>query len=651
MEAQEFKHLFSPMTIGKVTIPNRIVFSAHVPLYWQVNQGPNERALQYYLARLKGGVGLIILPQNAVMPMSTAGGTVAMQSDRTLPEFQALAAAVHDHGARLFGQLLHAGPRINGSLTGGTGFAPSPIQFPGGLMASEYSTPYEMEIDQIKQTVAAYANAAKRLQNAGFDGVEISSTVGAGMLLVSFLSPVSNKRTDEYGGSLENRMRIHREILEAIRNAVGPDFVVGMRLVADELVNKGLTLDDAREIAPKLEETGNINYLSVCPGVSGHVPPMYYPLGCFVHLAAGVKEVVNIPVVCHGRIIDPIQAEQILENNQADFIGMARALICDPEWPLKAREGRLDEIRKCIGCNQACIGFYQKNWPISCTLNPEAGREERMGIVPATKIKRVMVIGGGGAGLEAARVAALRGHQVTLYEKDEALGGQLNIASRIPGRLDFAEAVRYYSNQMKLLGVEVVLGTTVTPETVREKNPDAVIVATGSLEISPNIKTDGSAEVVTVREVLSEKVEVGDKAVIIAEEHHEEALGTAEFLADQGKKVEILIRTLFAGGELDATTQAIIYTRLARKGVTITPLTRVKEIKGNTVVAGHVLSGEERRIEGVDTVVYAHIGQADNALYRTLKGEIKELYDIGHCHSPRKLHDSIWDAARAARKL
>ncbi len=651
MAAQEFKHLFSPMKIGKITVPNRIVFSAHVPLYWAVNQGPGERALQYYLARVKGGVGLIILPQNAVMPMSTAGGVVAVQSDRTLPAFEALSAAVHDQGAKIFGQLLHAGPRIDGGLTGGTGFAPSPIQFPGGLMASEYSTPYEMEIDHIQQVVSAYANAAKRLQIAGFDGVEISSTVGAGMLLVSFLSPLSNRRTDQYGGSLENRMRIHREILEAVRASVGPDFVVGMRLVADELINKGLTLDDARVIAPKLEETGNIDYLSVCAGLAGHIPPMYFPLGCFVHLAVGVKEVVNIPVICHGRINDPVQAEQILENNQADFIGMARALICDPEWPKKAKEGRLDEIRKCIGCNQACLGYYQKNWPISCTLNPEAGREGRLSIVPATKIKRVMVIGGGGAGLEAARVAALRGHQVTLYEKEDALGGQLNIASRIPGRLDFAEAVRYYSNQMKLLGVEVELRTAVTPELVREKNPDAVIVATGSVEILPSIKTDQSANLVTVREVLGRKRRSGQKVVIIADEHHEEALGTAEFLADKGKKVEVLIRTLYAGGELDATTLAIVYTRLAKKGVVITPLTRIKEIRENTVVAGHVLSGDEKRIEGVDTVVYAHIGKSDNALYRALKGEIKELYDIGHCHSPRKLQDSIWDAARAARKL
>ncbi len=651
MATQEFKYLFTPMKIHNVTIPNRVVFSAHVPLYWPINQGPNERALQYFLARAKGGVGLIILGQNAVGAMSTAGGFMAIQNDRSLPAYEGLATALHDQGTKLFGQLLHAGPRIDGSLTGGTGFAPSPIQFPGGLMAPEYSTPYEMEIDHIQQVVSAYADAAKRLQSVGFDGVEISSTVGAGMLLVSFLSPLSNRRQDEYGGSLENRMKIHREILEAVRASVGPDFAVGMRLVADELINRGLTLDDARVIASKLEETGNIDYLSVCAGLSGHVPPMYFPLGCFVHLAVGVKEVVNIPVICHGRINDPIQAEQILENNQADFIGMARALICDPQWPLKAKEGRLDEIRKCIGCNQACIGYYQKNWPISCSLNPEAGREGRMGIVPATKMKRVMVIGGGGAGLEAARVAALRGHQVTLYDKEETLGGQLNIATKIPGRIDFAEAIRYYSNQMKLLGVEVVLGTTVTPAMVREKNPDAVIVATGSVEILPSIKTDQSANLVTVRKVLSEKAEVGDKVVIIADEHHEEALGTAEFLADRGKKVEVLIRTLYAGGELDATTLAIVYTRMARKGVVITPLTRVKEIRENTVIAGHVLSGEERRIEGVDTVVYAHIGKSDNALYRSLKGEIKELYDIGHCHSPRKLQDSIWDAARAARKL
>lgn len=651
MAVQEFKHLFTPMKIHNVTVPNRVVFSAHVPLYWPVHQGPNERALQYFLARARGGAGLIILGQNLVKPLSTAGGFVAVQNDRALPAYEAFCTAIHDQGTKVFGQLVHSGPRTDGALTGGTGFAPSPIQFPGGLMPSEYTIPLEMDLDDIRQVVSAYAGAAKRLQKAGFDGVEISSTVGAGMLLVSFLSPVSNRRTDEYGGSLENRMRIHREILEAVRAAVGPDFVVGMRLVADELINRGLTLDDAREIAPKLEETGDVDYLSICAGLAGHVPPMYYPLGCFVHLAVGVKEVVNLPVICHGRINDPIQAEQILENNQSDFIGMARALICDPEWPNKAREGRLDEIRKCIGCNQACIGYYQKNWPISCALNPAAGREARMVIIPAEKKKRVMVVGGGGAGLEAARVAALRGHQVTLYEQEDTLGGQLNIATKIPGRIDFGEAVRYYTNQMNHLGVEVVLGTTVTPEMVREKNPDSVIVATGSMEVYPSIKTDQGAKVATVREVLREKVDVGQNVVIIADEHHEQALGTADFLSEKGKKVEVLVRTFYAGGELDATTLAIVYTRLARKGVTITPLTRVKEITGTTVVAAHVLSRAERRIEGVDTVIYSHIGESDNALYRALKGEIKELYDIGHCHSPRKLQDSIWDAARAARKV
>ena len=639
------------MKIHNVTVPNRIVFSAHRPLYWPTSDGPNERALNYYLARIDGGVGLIVLPQNIVWPLSTAGGFVAMQNDRAMPAYEALGKAVHDHGGKLFGQLVHSGPRVNGTLAGGTGFAPSAIQLPGGMFTSEFTPPYEMDTEEIGNVVSAYAAAAKRLQTAGFDGVEISSTVGAGMLLVYFLSPVYNRRTDEYGGNLENRMRIHHEILDAVRVAVGPDFAVGIRLVADELINGGLTLDDARIIAQKLEETGHINYLSVCAGLAGHVPPMYFPLGCFVHLAVGVKEVVDLPVICHGRINDPIQAEQILENNQTDFIGMARALICDPEWPIKAKEGRLDEIRKCIGCNQACIGYYQKNWPISCTLNPAAGREASLPIIPAQKKKSVMVIGGGGAGLEAARVAALRGHQVTLYEKEDALGGQLNIASRIPGRIDFDEAVRYYTNQMKLLGVEVVLGTTVTPEMVREKNPDAVIAATGSVEISPPIKTDQNVNLVTVREVIQEKVDVGQHVVIIADEHHEQALGTADFLAEKGKKVEVLTRALYAGSDLEPYTFGNLYGRLARKGVTLTPLTRVVEITGNTVVTAYTLSGAERRIEDVDTVVYAHTGQSDNALFKALKGEIKELYDIGHCHSPRKLQDSIWDAARVARKL
>jgi len=509
-----------------------------------------------------------------------------------------------------------------------------------------------MDIDDIKQVVASYADTASRLREAGYDGAEISSTVGAGQLLVSFLNPLTNRRTDDYGGSLENRFRLHMEIINAVRKAVGHDFVVGLRLIGDMLMDGGTTLDDTRVLAAKVEGSGQVDYLAVCAGFQGHIPPMHFPLGAFVYIAAGVKDVVNLPVVCHGRINDPVQAEAILANNQADLIGMARALICDPEWPNKAREGRPDEIRKCIACIQSCAGHFLKKQPIGCTLNPEAGREKELAtIVPATVRKKVMVIGGGAAGLETARVAAMRGHQVTLYEKEKELGGQLNITARIPKREDFAEVPRYYSYQMEHLGVEVILGTMVTPEMVIQKSPDVIVVATGSLPGLYPVPGGNRSRVVWVRDVLQEKVEVGRNVVVVALEQHEQALGVAIFLADKGKKVELLTHCIYAGSELDTNTLPFMYAQLLGKGGVITPLTRVKAIEENAVVTAHTLTGVERRIEGVDTVVLAAIGKADDALYRALKGKVKELYAVGHCLAPRLLDDSIWDGARVGRLL
>ena len=652
MPEQEFKQLFSPSRIGKVELRNRIVLSSHNPAYWRINEGPNERGLDYYIARVKGGVGLVILPQNVVGPPTSADAAWALQNDAAIPAYKMLSEAIHAYGAKVFGQLMHPGVRGNVSLFGGAGLGPSSTPYPGGLAPPEHEAPHEMEIEDIGKRVDDYAAAALRLKETGYDGVEISSTVGAGGLLVGFLSPYYNKRTDEYGGSLENRMRIHFEILDAIREAVGSDFVVGVRLVSDELLDGGLTLDDAKIIAPKLEETGKVDYLSACAGIAGHIPPMYYPLGCFVHLAVGIKEVVNLPVICHGRINDPVQAEQILNDHQADFVGMARALICDPEWPNKAREGRLDEIRKCISCNQTCIGYYRKGWPITCALNPEAGKERAMPIVPAETIKRVVVVGGGAAGLETARVAALRGHKVTLFEKADELGGQLNIAAKIPGRLDFGQVPRYYAYQMDLLGVKLGLGVAATAEMIKSENPEAVVIATGSTPVLPTTIPGGDGEnVVGVRDVLGEKAPVGQNVVVIADEHHEQALGTADFLVDKGKKVQVVCSTLYAGGQLDPTTLPVVYSRLLRKGVVITPITKVKEIRANAVVAANAVTGEEKLIEAVDTVVYAATGEADDALYRELKEDVEEIHMVGQCLSPRKIQHSIWDGARIGRQL
>jgi mycofactocin system FadH/OYE family oxidoreductase 2 len=651
---QEFKHLFSPLKIGTMTVRNRIVFPAHWTWFFSGHEAPNERTMHYYAARAKGGAGLIVTTPNMVWPPSTAGGYVATRDDKAMNAFKMISQAIHEHGAKAVAQLVHVGQFIGVLEGGGAGLASSATGGISGLLPSILGTDiaHEMDIDDIKQVVASYADTAYRMRETGYDGVEISSAWGAGTLLVSFLNPLTNKRTDEYGGSLENRFRLPMEVIDAVRKAVGSDFVVGLRLVGDMLIDGGTTLDDAKVLAAKVEASGKVDYMSICAGPSGHIPAMHFPLGCFVYLAAGVKEVVNLPVTCHGRINDPVQAEQILSNNQADMVGMARALICDPEWPNKAREGRVEEIRKCIGCNQVCYMNFQKRLPISCTLNPVAGREEELAtITPATAKKKVMVIGGGAAGLETARVAALKGHEVSLYEKGKELGGQLKIAAKIPKREDFAEVPRYYTYQMNHLGVEVFLDTTVTAEMVGEKNPDVVVIATGSVLGKPPVSGGDRANVVSVRDALQGEVEVGENVVVIAAEHHEQALGVANFLAAKGKKVELITHTMYAGIELDSGTMGFMYRQLVNKGGAITPLTRVKAIEEHAVVTTNVLTGVERRIEGVDTVVFAAIGKADDALYRALKGKVKEIYAVGQCVSPRLLPDSIRDGARVGRLL
>jgi 2,4-dienoyl-CoA reductase-like NADH-dependent reductase (Old Yellow Enzyme family)/thioredoxin reductase len=654
MSKQEFKHLFSPVKIGNITLRNRIVCPAHCTAFFGEGEAPNERMARYLAARARGGVGMIVTPQNVVWPSSTSRSYVATCDDRAIPAYEMISKAVHDHGAKVVAQLTHLG-----SLTGfiddaGAGFAAS---VSGGVMgllpnALGNSVAHEISINEIKLIIKSYADSARRMKETRYDGVEITCDMGTGGLLVSFLSPLTNRRTDEYGGSLENRFRMQMEIIDAVRKTVGPDFVVGLRLVGDMLMNGGTTLDDTKVLAAKVEATGQVDYLSISAGMTGHIPPMYFPLGCFVYLAAGVKEVVSLPVICHGRINDPVQAEQILADNQADLIGMARALICDPEWPNKTREGRTEEIRKCIACIQSCAGNFLRRSPITCAINPEAGREEQMGtIVPAETRKAVMVIGGGAAGLETARVAALRGHRVTLYEKEKELGGQLNIAARIPKREDFAEVPRYYNYQMKLLGVEVICEAEVTPKMVREKNPDAVVIATGSIRVRPMVKGGDRDSVVWVRDVLQEKVEVGEKVVVIAAEQHEQALGVAIFLTDKGKKVELVTHCLYAGSELETNTLTFMYHQLLGNGGIITPVTQVKEIAGRTVVVANAVTGAERRIEGVDTVVYSAIGKADDALYHALKDEVKEIYAVGHCLAPRLLQDSVLDGANVGRWL
>ena len=580
-------------------------------------------------------------------------------NESMIPELKAVADAVHQYPTKIFAQLFQHGSRMWSRMTGGgASLGPSPVKVRWPLRTGPSGVPRAMNNDDIKRFVQGFGAAALVMKKAGYDGIEIMAAWS--LLQGEFLSPVHNNRTDEYGGSLENRMRFLLECIDSIRENIGPEMPLGVRFNGDEFIQRvwwtkehGNTLEEAKEIAKALESTGKVDYLFACADAigAGHVPPMYFPLGAFTYISAAIKEVVDLPVVVVGRINDPVLAESVLTNNQADIIGMTRALMCDPEMPNKAREGRLEEIRHCIACNEGCVGPSFMQLPIACALNYETGRESQGPIKTAEVKKKVMVIGGGAAGMEAARVAALRGHEVSLYEKNDSLCRDLEIAAKAPGRQDFSEAGRYLIYQMQLLNIDVHLGTEVTAEMVIQQRPDAVIVATGGLPFIPEIPGSDNGNVVEMKKVLAEEVEVGQNVLVVDYQHHLYGLDTADFLAERGKNVELITDVVCAGTEVDAYTIDTAYLNALSRGVVITPLTGLKEINGKTATVYHIITNTERQMEGIDTVVICTDERANDALYHALKGQVKELHLVGQALSPRKLLDSIADAYVAARAI
>jgi mycofactocin system FadH/OYE family oxidoreductase 2 len=642
----QFQYLFTPLTIGSCQVRNRILSTAHFTGFGRDGK-PSDRHRHYWGSKAKGGIGLIITEVQPVHPSAGRGdGMIKLYEEGCVEAFKPVVEEVHRHGARIFAQIWHPGRNGSSRELGYPTWAPSPI---ASMLFGE--VPHEMTVSEIHEVTEGFAAGAERMKRAGLDGVEIHASHG--YLIEQFISPSSNQRSDDYGGSEENRIRFVREVIDAVRDAVGPDYTVGIRISGDEFTPGGLTLEDMQRIIQALTASGKLDYVNVSfYGMTGAViAPMYVPPGSFVYLAAGIKEVVDVPVFCIGRINDPVMAERILANHQADVVGMTRANICDPELPNKAREGRLDEIRFCIACNEGCWGRVSYNTGISCALNPSVGREEESALTPAPQPKQVMIIGGGIAGMEAARVAAARGHRVSLYERDQVLGGQLQIAAKAPGREDMAEPVRYYERQFEKLGVDVHLNCDVDLDFIQQAAPDAVIVASGGRPGDPPFAGDGGGRVVQARDVLLGRCEVGERVVLVAADQGMEGLSTADFLAERGKQVEVLVPQTSAGTDVEQITLLMAMARLYRKGVTVSTLTQVRAVEDGTVVAFSPLSGQERRIEGVDTVVVAMGSRARDELWRGLQDSGIEVHGAGQCLSPRKLYYCTLDGLRAGRAV
>ncbi len=650
----DYRYLFSPLKIGSVVVPNRINFAAHLTNLSE-NHRISEKHIYYYRERAKGGCGLITTEELTVHPSDLAyAGLVDAFVPEVIPGFQRLTRAIHEYDTRIFAQLNHNGMQADGKLSRLPVWGPSPGVDP---LFREMSK--EMEIEDIEECIEYFALSASHAVEGGFDGIELQ--LGHSSLIRQFLSPATNCRDDEYGGNFENRLRFCLEVIRAVRKVIGDDFTLGIRLNADEMYPRGgLTLADAKQIAVHLEYTGQLDFIDLSLGTFHNLflveGSMHTPLAYTVPLSSGIRSVVNIPVYCSNRINDPHLAEKILENGQGDMINMVRALIADPELPNKAWEDRDDDIRQCIACNQGCIGRMGLGYTIGCMQTPAAGNEKEFGagtLKSCEVPKKVVVVGAGPAGLEVARVAALRKHKVILLEKNEEVGGQNIIAGKVTGRQEIQGVTRWLISQVNKLDIDLRLGVEADEETVLRENPDAVVVATGSVPKEKPFPGEYSfPEVVNTQQVLTGEVEVGEKVLFIDLDGHHQGTGTCEFLADLGKSVHVLTPSLFQGSALGPLQDLFLARqRLAKKGVTCTPDIAVLEIQGTLVKGLNVYSNEMMDFTGYDTVVLAAGNVADDQLYFALKGKVKELYRIGDCVAPRKTDMAIVEGHQVGRKL
>ena len=651
-----FPNLFSPLKLGTVEVKNRISFQPHLTNL-AVGNLPSERQMYYWGERAKGGAGLIITEEMSVHPTDMAyEKLIDVYHPEVIPGFKKITDYVHQFDGKIFAQLNHNGQQGDGSISRLPVWAPSPM--PDVLFRE---TPKEMEHEDIEEVASYFAKCAIHVREGGFDGIELQ--FGHSSLARQFLSPLTNFRSDEYGGSLENRMRAPLKFISAVRKAVGNDFTLGIRMCADEMIPGGLDLGQVQEICARFEASGLIDFMDLSIATFYNLylveGSMHTPLGYTIPLAAGVRERVKIPVFCTGRINDPVMAEKVLANGQADMIGMCRGLICDPFLPKKARDGRMEDIRYCIACNQGCIGRIGMNKTLGCVQNPAVGREKEWGEGTLTKAnvrKKVTVVGGGPGGMWAAKMAGRRGHSVTLYDRNEALGGQVRTAMKGTGRDEFGVIIRNEKDQVHKAGVKVNLGAEATAEQVLTEKPDVVIIATGSLpKEHPVGGADGPA-VYNVWQVLDGQAELGAKVCLIDYDGHHRASATAEFMANLGKTVHVITSSLFVGAEL-GPTQDLYLTRqrLLQKGVTFTPDIAVMEVAGEsgakTVKGFNVYSNQWQEWGPFDTIVLAMGQRVDDSLYFSLKGKVAELYRIGDCVAPRKVDMAIWEGHRIGREI
>jgi mycofactocin system FadH/OYE family oxidoreductase 2 len=649
--ANDFPRMLSPIKIKNVSLRNRVVFLPHLTFYASENREPTERHRYYFAERAKGGVGLIVTECQSVHPNGGHMKVVDASDRKRVLQWRDTIGDCHDYGAKIFAQLTHFGNQTFNRFNWLPLWAPSDIPD-----ASVRNIPKAMEIEDIKATVESFAKSATYVREAGFDGVEIK--VAHDGLLRQFLSPYSNRRRDEYGGSPENRTRIVLDVLRSVRQAVGDDYPIGMRLSLDELIPGGYTLDDAKGFAVTFARTGLLDYISgdiaSWMSIPLMVAPMAVPLGYATYAVSAIKEVVDINVIAFGRINDPYQAEMLLADGHADMIGMARQLLCDPEFVAKAEQGRADEIRACVACNQECIGKLLMLDAIGCIHNPAAGREKLMGagtLPKTTQPRKVVVVGGGPGGLKAAEIAAARGHHVTIMEKAPELGGQIAQAVKAANRDELGGVIRYLVKQIARLGVDVRLNTEATKDLILREKPDVVVVATGAIPGPPPFAIKGNTPVLFDIDVLAGLDPINQNVALLDMDSHFQGGSVAETLAGRNNHVHVITPTLYAGADIDAGSLILLRQRLAAKSVTYIPNSVITEIGDRSVALLNVLTGEIETLDGIDAVIVAGHYKANDALYKELKSVIGEVHAIGDCVAPRRIEMAIYEGENIGRSL
>jgi len=636
-----YKHTFKELEINKIKISNRLVMPAMVTNFANFDCSVSDQTKAYYLKRASGGFGLIIVEALSVHLLGRGYPLgLGLWDDSFVKGLKSLVDLVHKEKSQIFAQLFHAGAQTNNKIIGATPVAPTAIFHPGYKII-----PRELSLEEISEIIESFGKAAIRAKQAGFDGVEIHGSHG--YLVSQFMSQYTNRRTDLYGGSLHDRLRFPINILMEIKQHCGKDFPVIIRIAGDERISEGRKIEETKVAITQLDRAGydGFHVTSATTASTGFVAPPYYVETAFnLFYAEQIKKITKKPVISTGKINDPDMIEMILSEKRADMIGVGRGSIADPDFPNKVKKGLCEKIIPCVGCLQGCIGNLYKGKPITCLANPIVGKEKRLPIPLVKKPKKIMVVGGGPAGLICSKFLSIRGNKVTLYEKNKKLGGQFLLACMPPHKQTIAHLIKQMIIEAKDAGVEIISNKEVTVNLIKEISPDMVIVASGGFPIIPKIKVTGNMHLVNAWDVFSGKEKVGTKVAVIGA--GSVGCEVADFIAGQVKNVVLFEMKDEMAGDMVYRVKQFLIKRLQEEKVDVELNSKVLEICNSNIIAECL--GKKKSFKDFDTVVFALGSSSNNKLLDEIKeADICSVYSVGDCS---RVGDAL-DATQNALEL